>query len=92
MVINKGFGLRLFGDLDIEGMAIEITLNDITIASINYEKGINNIETELFPFIIEDTRLTFPLDDFLHILKKAKQLAIKCAREDEELRKKGIDF
>jgi hypothetical protein len=36
--------------------------------------------------------LIFPLDDFLHILKKAKQLAIKCAKEDEELRKKGIDF
>ena len=92
MVINKEFRLQLFGDLNLKGMAIEITFHDSIIASINYEKGVNNIEIELFHFTIDDTRLIFPFDDFLHILKKAEQLAIKCAKEDEELRKKGIDF
>ncbi|GAB4192673.1 MAG: hypothetical protein Tsb0015_15060 [Simkaniaceae bacterium] len=34
----------------------------------------------------------FSLDGFFKILEEAKQLAIKCAKEDEELRRKGIDF
>jgi len=87
--MNKKFSIEMCGDLDFEGMAIDITYNKETIASINYDKGIDNIEIEIPP---KSEKFVFFLDDFFLVLEKAKKLAIKCAREDEELRKKGIDF
>lgn len=87
--MNNKLSIELCGDLDFEGMVIDITYNKETIASINYEKGINNMEIEILP---KSKKFVFPLEDFLLILEKAKKLAIKCAKEDEEFRKKGIDF
>ena len=87
--MNKKLSIELCGDLDFEGMVIDVTYNKETIASINYEKGIDNMEIEIPP---KPENFVFPLDDFLLILEKAKKLAIKCAKEDEEFRKKGIDF
>ncbi len=87
--MNKNFSIELCGDLDFEGMVVDVTYNKETIASINYEKGIDNIEIEIPS---KPEKCVFPLTDFFLILEKAKKLAIKCAKEDEELRKKGIDF
>lgn len=67
-------------DLDFEGMVIDISYDMETIASINYDKGIDNIEIEMCPI---SEKIMFPLDDFFLALEKAKQLAIKCAKEDE---------
>lgn len=67
-------------DLDFEGMVIDICYDMEPIASINYDKGIDNMEIEMHPI---SEKLIFPLDDFFLILEKAKQLAIKCAKEDE---------
>jgi len=87
--MNKEFSIEMCGDLDFEGMVIDVTYNNETIASINYDKGIDNIEVEILP---KSEKFVFSLDDFFLILKKAEKLAIKCAKEDEELRKKGIEF
>lgn len=87
--MSKGFSIELCSDLDFEGMIIDVLYNTEMVASINYENGTDNIEIEISP---NSEKFIFPLDDFLAVLEKAKKLAIKCAKEDEELRKKGIDF
>ena len=69
--MSSKFHIEMCGDVDLEGMAIYISYDTEIIASITYEKGINNMEIELFP-----------LEDFFVFLEKAKKLAIKCAQED----------
>ena len=88
MVINKGFCTKLFGDLDLEGMVILVCYDDQIIAEINYEKGIDNMEIEIGFSQKGSSERIFSLGGFFKILEKAKKLAIKCAKEDEELRKK----
>jgi len=80
---NGGFNLRLFGDLDFEGMVVEVCFNDELVAMINYEKGIDNMELEWFFDQMIDQKQIFPLEDVLNILQKAKELALRCAKEDE---------
>lgn len=92
MAINKGFCTKILGDLDLQGMLILVCYDDCIIAEINYEKGIDNMEIEIISSQKDSPSPIFSLDDFFEILEQAKQLAIKCAKEDEELRKKGIDF
>jgi len=67
-------------DLDFEGMVIDISYDMETIASVNYDKGIDNIEIEIHPI---SEKLTFSLDDFFLAIERAKQLAIKYAKEDK---------
>ncbi|MEX0961944.1 MAG: hypothetical protein WDZ28_03710, partial [Simkaniaceae bacterium] len=87
--MSKIFIIELCGDSDLEGMAIDITYDNETVATINYEKGIDNIEVEIPS---QPKKFVFSLDSFLVVLEKAKKLAKKCAKEDKNLRKKGIDF
>ena len=82
MVTNKGFFLKLCSDLDFEGMIVDICFDDQRIASVNYDKGIDNIEVAMLTQ--ESSRHVFNLSDFVNILEKAKNLAIKCAKEDGE--------
>ncbi len=81
--MNKAFSIELCSDLDLEGMAIYINYNMQTIASINYDKGIDKMEMEIFPFGQGKDRMIFPVDDFIIALEKAKKLALKCAEEDK---------
>ena len=60
-------------------MVIDISYNTELIASINYDKGIDNMEIEMHS---RSEKLFFPLDGFFVALEKAKQLAKKCAKED----------
>ncbi len=78
--MNKNFSIEMCSDLDFEGMVIDISYEMEPIASLNYEKGVENIELMIHPAI---ENITFLLDDFCRSLEKAKQLAIKCAKEDE---------
>lgn len=78
--MNKKFSIEMCSDLDFEGMVIDISYNMETIASVNYDKGIDNIEIEIHPI---SEKLTFSLDDFFLAIERAKQLAIKCAKEDK---------
>lgn len=70
-------------DLNFEGMVIDISYNMQTIASINYDKGLDNMEIEIFPVKENSPELIFPFQDFLAALEKAKKLAMKCADEDK---------
>ena len=61
-------------------MVIDISYDMETIASISYDKGIDNMEIEIRPIL---NKVIFSLGDFFVALEKAKQLAIKCTKEDE---------
>ncbi len=84
MVINKGFCTKILGDIDLEGMVILVYYDDQVIAEINYEKGIDNMEIEVLSSQEGFSKRIFSLDGFFKILEEAKQLAIKCAKEDEK--------
>lgn len=82
--MNKRFTFEISSDLDYEGMVIEISFDNVTIARLNYDKGINEIEIEFVLYTEIYNKFIFPLNDFLLAIEKAKNLAIKCAKEDEE--------
>ena len=82
MAINKGFSLKTCSDVDREGMVVFICYNDQLIAEINYENGIEKMEIEVFCGKGNLLSGPFLLNDFLSILEKAKQLAIRLAKED----------
>lgn len=83
MAMFKGFNTKLCSDVDYEGMVIDICFNDERIASLNYDKGTDNLEIEILWGTKESPRRIFPLDDFYEILEKAKKIALRCAKEDE---------
>jgi|GEM_PF-1102133 len=89
MVKNKGFCTKICSDVDLEGMVILISYDDQLVAEITYEKGIDNMEIEITSSKEGSPRRLFSLNAFFQILEEAKKLAIKCAKEDEEFRKKG---
>ncbi len=66
-------------DLDYEGMVITINHDMESIASLNYDKGIDKLEVTIHPL---QKGISFLLSDFLEVVEKAKHLAIKCAEED----------
>ena len=81
--MNNKFSLEVVGDVDLEGMAIDVCYNDLAIASVNYENGIENIEIEIFSSHGEILGKHFNLQDFINILEKAKKLSIQCYEEDK---------
>lgn len=81
------FVLELCSDLAYEGMVVDVCYGIDSIVSLNYDKGIDHLEIELLAWPEDAPRLAFPLDDFLEALQKAKSLAIRCAKEDEERKK-----
>ncbi len=82
--MNKRFIIEMCSDVEYEGMVIDIRFDNNAVARLNYEKGKDNIEIVLES---HDVELIFPLEDFLIALEKAKNLAIQCAEEDENMRK-----
>lgn len=82
--MKKTFLIETCSDLNYEGMVVDITFDNQRIAMINYDKGIDNLEIEILPSGDEPSECVFPLKDFLEILEKAKEIAIQCAKEDEE--------
>ena len=81
--MEKRLTIELSSNLDFEGMVVNICSNMMTIASINYDKGIDKMEIEFFPFGNPNEKTILPLEDFVDVLKKAKQLGIKCAIEEK---------
>lgn len=81
--MKKKLTIEMSSNLDFEGMVIDISCNMMTIASINYDKGIENMEIEFFPFGNGVEKIILPMRDFVCVLEKAQQLALKCAKEDQ---------
>ena len=80
--MKKKLTIEMSSNLDFNGMVIDISYNMMTIASINYDKGIDNMEIEFFPFGSNSEKIILPMRDFLSVLEKAQQLAVTCAEED----------
>lgn len=81
MIRKKGFGIKTLSDVSVEGMIVIVVYDDQDIAEINYEKGIDQLEIELVHPV---SHAKFPLDDFFKTLERAKEVALRCAKEDAE--------
>ncbi len=82
--MEEGFCTKICSDVDLEGMVVFVCHDDQIIAEVTYEKGIDNMEIEIVFSREGFPKRIFSLDGFFQILEEAKQLAIKCAKEDEE--------
>ncbi|MCB1110659.1 MAG: hypothetical protein KDK64_06715 [Chlamydiia bacterium] len=81
--MSDDFKIELSSDLEYEGMAVYLSFCEQEIAILNYDKGIENIEVKLLPIYTDTKNLSVPLDEFLKVLEKAKQILKKCAEEDK---------
>lgn len=80
--MSKGFIIEMCSDGDFEGMVIDISYDMQTVASINYDKGIKNMEIEIVSLGANNKKLLLPFQDFVFAIEKAQKLATKCAQED----------
>ncbi len=74
------FKTRVCSDLDYEGMVVDIVYKNSTVATLNQDKGIKNTEIKVFPPVDKDC-WDFPYEEFIKILKKAKETLIKFNQE-----------
>ena len=81
--MKKKLTIELSSNLDYEGMVVDINYNSTTLVSINYDKGIHNMEMEFFPSGIGKEKVLLSIHEFSGILKEAEQLALKCFKEDQ---------
>lgn len=81
--MRKRFLIETCSNSNYEGMVVDISFNNQRIAMINYDKGIDNVEIGILSSGEESSGCAFPLKDFFNILEEAKQIAIRCAKEDE---------
>jgi hypothetical protein len=73
--LKSGFEIAKFSDLDYDGITVEVQFEGMPVAQINGDKGPNAQEIVIpSRFSLEGQRFTFPLDDFLEALMKAKEL------------------
>ena len=73
--LKSGFEILRYSDLDYEEMTVEIQYKGEQIAQINMEKGINDLEMEIFTeFVNRDFNLKFQLDEFLEAVNEAKKI------------------
>ncbi len=73
--LNSGFTLIRDSDLTYEKMTVEIQYSGEQIAQINMDKGLDNLEMEIFTeFISSDFRPKFVLSDFLEAVNEAKKI------------------
>lgn len=73
--LKSGFSLIRDSDLSYEKMTVEIQYKGEQIAQINMDKGINNLEIEIFTeFVNPDFMPKFPLTEFLEALSDAKKI------------------
>ncbi|MDE3045330.1 MAG: hypothetical protein KGJ02_01605 [Verrucomicrobiota bacterium] len=83
--MSPKFILELSSNLDFEGMVVELSFEKRPLARLNYDLGIDNIEIEM---LSEDEEIKFPLADFFQVLEKAKQILIRCDKEDKQRNEK----
>lgn len=73
--LKSGFEILRYSDLSYEQMTADIQYLGEQIAQINMDKGLNNLEIEIFTeFSNSDFELKFQLNDFSEALNEAKKL------------------
>ena len=79
--MKRKFSIDLIGDVDFEGMVVEINFDHHVLARLNYDRGVDKIEVEFCPGA--QTNIVFPLAEFSDVLERAKNILIKCYNEDQ---------
>lgn len=58
--LKSGFEILQYSDLSYEGMAAEIQYKNEQVAQINMDKGLGNLEMEIFTeFVVPDFKPVF---------------------------------
>lgn len=78
--MNEKFEVEICSDLDYEEMVADVSYENHTIAMITQEKGIDNMEIEIFSPEQEIKSWKFPLDDFIKIIEFAKKTLIEMQK------------
>ena len=79
--LKSGFEILRYSDLNYEEMTAEIQYKGEQVAQINMDKGLDNLEMEIFTEFVQSAfKPIFQLDDFLEAVSEAK----KILREYEE--------
>lgn len=71
--MNERFSVELCSDLDYEGMVVDVALDHNTIAILNRDKGVENIEIKLIPLSKNLLELNVPFNDFIEVFLFAKK-------------------
>ncbi|WP_414624002.1 hypothetical protein [Calothrix sp. CCY 0018] len=74
--LDSGFGILYFSDLNYEGMTVEIQYKGQQVAQINKEKGVEEMEIDIYSQYVHPdflSELKFPLNDFLEAVDKARE-------------------
>lgn len=76
----SGFEIVRFSDCKYEEITVEIRYKEQCLAQINKDKGINNLEIEIYSeYVIEELvpKFKFKLSDFLEAIDQASVLLKK---------------
>ncbi|AFY54500.1 hypothetical protein Riv7116_1961 [Rivularia sp. PCC 7116] len=74
--LNSGFEILYFSDLSYQGMTVEIKYKGQQVAQINKDKGVEQMEIEIYSQYVHPdylSELKFPLNDFLEAVDKARE-------------------
>lgn len=80
--MNKKFTVEVCSDLDYEEMVADVSYENHTIATISQEKGIDQMEIEIFPPAEPIKSWKFSLNDFIEIIAFAKKSLIEMQKEE----------
>lgn len=74
MKLKSGFEVVRYSDLDYEQMTVELQYQGEQVAQINMDKGIENLEVELFTeFLDPSFKPVFKLTDLLEAIGEARK-------------------
>jgi len=83
MKITNGFIVEISSNLDYEDIVANILYDEETVAIISQEKGLENLEIEIFSSV-EEKPWKFFFDDFFNALQFAKKRLIEMQKLPEE--------
>jgi hypothetical protein len=76
ILLNSGFEILYLSDSKYEESNVEIQYKGQQVALLNKDKGLNQIEIEIYSqYVLPDfvSELKFSLDDFLEAIQEAKK-------------------
>lgn len=74
--MNSRFRIELSSDLDYEEMVVYISLDEQVLALLNCEKGLDNLELEIYSLDSETTML-IPYLDYLEAIEFAEKTLVE---------------